>query len=145
MLRLCTGLLAAGLLLSRPVAAHAGDVEAVRVCAGQVMAVKDFVKGMPNRFAGHKKAAVTSLESAEADLWKAIRAGGARTAIRSELPVGGRNKLAKCITFLKEVRQELKDAQGGMAGHCVRARRHVEAAIEQLEKAQSAGRKGKKR
>jgi hypothetical protein len=28
-----------------------------------------------------------------------------------------------------------------MAGHCVKARRHVEAALEELEKAQSAGKK----
>ena len=82
------------------------------------MAVKEFLKGMPNKFAGHKAAAITSLESAEADLWKAIRAGGASTAIKYELSIRGGNKMAKCITFLKEVRMELKDAQGGMKGHC---------------------------
>ncbi len=121
-------------------AAHDGDVDAVRVCAGKVMAVKEFLKGMPNKFAGHKAAAITSLESAEADLWKAIRAGGASTAIKYELSIRGGNKMAKCITFLKEVRMELKDAQGGMKGHCARGRRRVEAAIKQLEKTQSGKR-----
>lgn len=68
MSRRFTYLLAAIFLLSCPVAAQAGDVYAVRVSAGRVMAVKDFLKGMPNRFAGHEAAAITSLESAEAEL-----------------------------------------------------------------------------
>ncbi|MFO0876185.1 MAG: hypothetical protein U0840_02340 [Gemmataceae bacterium] len=143
MLRLSTGLFAATYLLTSAVAVHAGDVQSVRVNAGKVMAVKDFLKGMPKKFAGHKAEAIASLESAEAELWKAIKSGGASSAIRYELSTGGGKKLANCISLLQEVRQELKDAQGGMAGHCLRARRHVEAALDQLEKAQGAGKKGK--
>jgi hypothetical protein len=116
----------------------AGDVETVRVRAGEVMAVKDFVSGMPPKaFKGHKEAVISSLESAEAELWKAIAAGGASSAIRYNLTTSGGNKIGKCIAKLQDVCQELKNAEGGMQGHCLRARHDVEAAIEQLEMSQT--------
>jgi hypothetical protein len=104
MLRQFTGLFAA-LLLSAPVGVRAGDVQSVRVSAGKVMAVKDFLKGLPSRFGGHKAAAIASLEAAEAELWKAIKAGGASAAVRADAPAGGRAKLAKSIAFLQDVRR----------------------------------------
>jgi hypothetical protein len=122
-----------------PVAAYPGDVDAVRVSTGKVMAVKDFVSGMPKVFKGHREAVISSLESAEAEMWKAISAGGASTVFRYKLTISGGNKIGKCIAVLQDVRQELKDAQGGMKGHCLRARQHIEAAIEHLEMAQSVG------
>ena len=139
MVRLSIGLSVTILALTSPLAARGGDVDAVRASTGKVQAVKDLLKGMPAVYAGHKVAAVKALDAAEAELWDAIKAGGKTSAVRYELTVKGPKKLSKCADVLKQVSEELRDARGGMQGHCASARRHVEVAIAELEKAQSEG------